>query len=90
MDKLIELANAGVTIVILGPAGMYAPKWHVNIKKNNEGTELTIKTEHVNPQSAIDDAYERWIKATGKGIPNLTLKQIDYIPPASLDDEIPS
>lgn len=89
MEKLTELANAGVTIVVWGPKALYDMKWHVTAEKNDDGIELKIKTEHADLQFAIDDAYERWIKATSKGIPNLTLKQIDYVPPAPSDDEIP-
>jgi hypothetical protein len=97
MDKLIELANAGLEISIFGPY-TYRDNWVVNGEKKSDGIELKIKAESPDLYSAINDLYERWVKATSKGIPNLGLNQIEHIvPPApqysspafDIDNEIP-
>lgn len=96
MEKLIEMANAGVELNIFGPY-QYRAEWSVNATKTDtEGTRLEIKYSGDNLLATIDEVYDRWIRATRNGMPSLTLNQIEHQPPApyheikrDIDDEIP-
>lgn len=89
MEKLIEMMNAGVNIAVFGGKEYnYKNEWSVNAKRNSDGVLLEIRTTGPDLQLCIDDLYERWLSATGRGLPTHSLKQIEYTPPA-LDDEIP-
>lgn len=97
MNKLIEMEQAGIAIYVFGPGylGSYAKNWNIQAKKIDDGMELNISTSALTLPAAIDDVYERWIKAT-TGLPNHSLKQIEHRPPFNdptldhrLDDEIP-
>jgi short-subunit dehydrogenase len=78
MEKLIELANAGVEVTIYGPY-LFRKEWRVTATKSDtEGTELKIVTEHEVLLRAIEDAYDKWIRSTTNGLPNLSLRQIEH------------
>lgn len=90
MEKLIEMMNAGVSISVFGGMEFSYKKdqWTVNAKRNSDGVNLEIRTAGTDLQTCIDDLYEKWLSATGRGLPSHSLKQIEYTPLA-LDDEIP-
>lgn len=92
MEKLIELANAGVAVTLYGPKslGSYQDDWHVVARKSAEGVELHITVDHPSLTYAITDLYNKWLSATGRGLPDHSLKQIEYVPTSvAIDDEIP-
>lgn len=96
MEKLIELANAGVEISMFGPYS-YREGWKLTATKSDDGSELKVSAESIDLYAAINDLYERWVRATSKGLPNLGLRQIEHIVPPKEDlasrpsiyDEIP-
>lgn len=90
MEKLIELANAGVSLAIFsGKDFIYGSKWNFTAKKSDDGIALEIKVQGNDLETCIDDLYERWLSATGRGLPHHSLKQIEYVAPPQLDDDIP-
>jgi hypothetical protein len=90
MNKLIEMANAGVNISIYG-GPYWGDRWHVAAKKEDDGIKLEVEAKHRDLQTAVDDCYEKWTSVTSRGARHLGLNQIDYVPPTpiNLDDEIP-
>jgi len=90
MEKLIEMMNAGVAIALYGGREyIYQGGWSIAAKRTDDGIALEIKVTGDSLQLCIDDLYEKWLSATGRGLPSHSLKQIEYVPPAPLDDEIP-
>lgn len=96
MEKLIEMANAGVGLHIFSPTflGSYQKDWHITAKREDDGIKLEITSSGPGLGVVIDDIYEKWVKAT-KGMPHLGLRQIEHQPfdrmpsPDALDAEIP-
>lgn len=80
MEKLIELSNAGIKIVIFSPKALYDGNWHIQAEKKDDGVELKIETKARDLVEAIDDLYERWEMNTRRGIPTHSLLQIEHIP----------
>lgn len=88
MEKLIEMMNAGVAIALYGGHEyVYRGGWSITAKRTDDGIALEIKVTGDSLRLCIDDLYEKWLSATGRGLPTHSLKQIEYTPPA-LDDEI--
>lgn len=96
MEKLVEMANAGVGLHIFGPAfvGTWQKDWSITAKREDDGIKLEISSEGPDLAAAVDDIYEKWVTAT-KGMPHLGLRQIEHQPfgrmpsPDALDAEIP-
>lgn len=72
--------------------------WSVDLEKDTTGTKLKMDTRNDDLQTAIDQAYEKWILATTY-LPSHSLRQIEHqmeAPPKAspnlnqmTDDEIP-
>ena len=79
LDLLNALNNAGVTVTIHSPKWSYSSNtdWNVCLQKSGEGFQLQIDENDENLGAAIENAYNKWLRSTEKGIPNLTLKQIE-------------
>lgn len=90
MNKLIEMANAGVSITIYG-GPYWGDKWDVQAKKEDDGIKLEISSMSKDLETAINDTYEKWVSVTSKGARHLGLNQIEHAPPrepVDLNDEI--
>lgn len=90
MEKLIEMANAGVSITIYG-GPYWGNRWDVQAKKEDDGIKLEVSSESKDLSEAINDTYEKWVSVTSRGAKHLGLNQIEHKPmtPPDLDDEIP-
>lgn len=89
-QQLNTLAGAGVEIIIFGPRN-YSDKWTVNLERGQPGINLKISANADTLPQAVAEVFNRWQTITASA-PELSLKQIDYVPPptpADLDDEIP-
>lgn len=90
MEKLLELANAGVKITLWGPKALsgYHNEWSLVLEASHESVALRVQKGGTDLEATITDAYDAWNSATGRGLPQLGLKVLTYEAPAA-DDEIP-
>ena len=78
MEHLLnELNNAGIKIRIESPRVSYNDQWEVSLSKDDAGTALYINEKGEDVLDALQGAYDKWLSATGRGIPALTLRQIE-------------
>lgn len=79
MNKLLELHNGGVQIVLYSPKWQYSNKnWEIKLQKSDEGVQLEIVHQGPGLEETIEGAYAKWVKITSKGAPELTLRQIEH------------
>lgn len=77
MEKLLELANAGVEVNVNGPY-QYSEYWRLFASRETEGLALKIETRSTDLAEAINELYEKWVRATSHGLPAHTLRQITH------------
>ncbi len=91
MNKLLELGNARIDITL--SKYDFNSTWKLQLSRDDDGVTLRIFVEGDVLEDVVAEGYEKWVKATGKGLPNHTLAQIEHYPappaPRSLDNEIP-
>lgn len=88
IDKMSQLAIDNVEVNIFH---FKRCNWLVKFKGNADGIELQVQTEDVNFHTALEEALEKWERATRKGVPELASTLITYeAPPAApLGDDVP-
>lgn len=79
---LYTMHNAGLTVVIRSPRWSYnsSNEWYVEAeaKSNELGIELKVTAAGENLGVAVEEVYNKWLNATGRGIPDLSLRAIAH------------
>lgn len=81
INLLNQLSAAEVAITIYSPKSSsysYGGMWEVSLRKSDNGTQLSIDVQNESLEAAVEEGFNKWLRATGRGIPSLSLKQIEH------------
>lgn len=89
--KLVEMNNNGVTLRIDNSytsrqASGQGKQWNVAASKDADGVSLSIIHTCDDLDEGIDDIYNKWLKATGQGMPEHKLNILEHKPSSKLPE----
>lgn len=83
--KLVEMNNNGVRLSITNATysdnGQGGQKWNIVARKEADGVVLSIEYTDSDLDDCIDNIHQKWMRATGQGMPEHKLNILEHQKP---------